>query len=110
MIETSQESIQVFKDILHLKSRLDLEKLPKLGSKIENGYKLIRQLYQTPITDAKFVTTFFGISPSTANRFINQLVELEILSELTGYKRNRKYIFKEYFDIFQRRNTNAQIK
>lgn len=107
VIETSKESIQVFKDILNLKSRIDLEKLPKLGSKIENGHKLIRHLYQKPVTDAKFAATYLEVSPSTANRYINQLVELEILSELTGYKRNRKFIFKEYFDIFQRRDTNV---
>ena len=107
IIETSKGSIQVFKDIISLKGKIELEKLPKLGSKVEKSHKLIKQLFQVPITDAKFVAIFLEISPSTANRFINQLVELGILEELTGYKRNRKYIFKEYFDIFQRESTNA---
>jgi len=107
IIETSKASIQVFKDILSLKERIESEKLPKLGSKIENGQKLIKQLYQIPITDVKSVASFLEISQSTANRFINNLVELGILEELTGYKRNRKFIFKEYFDIFQRESTNT---
>lgn len=107
VIETSKESIQVFKDIIALKSKIDIEKLPTLGSKIENGHKLINQLYQTPITDAKFVSEFLQISPSTSNRLIKQFVDLDILIELTGYKRNRKFIFKEYFDIFQRKNNNG---
>lgn len=109
VIETSKESIQVFKDIIALKSKIDNEKLPTLGSKIENGHRLINQLYQTPITDAKFVSEFLQISPSTANRLIKQFVDLDILIELTGYKRNRKFIFKEYFDIFQRKNTDGNI-
>jgi len=107
VIETSKESIQVFKDIIALKNNIELEKLPKLGSKIENGHLLLKHLYQVPITDSKFVSAFLKISPSTANRLINQFIELEILTELTGYKRNRKYIFKDYFNIFQRENTNA---
>lgn len=107
VIETSKESIQVFKDIIALKSKIDIEKLPTLGSKIENGHKLINRLYQTPITDAKFVSEFLQISPSTSNRLIKQFVDLDILIELTGYKRNRKFIFKEYFDIFQRKNNNG---
>ena len=107
VIETSKESIQVFKDIISLKSKIDIEKLPTLGSKIENGHRLINQLYQTPITDSKFVSEFLQISPSTANRLINQFIDLDILIELTGYKRNRKFIFKEYFEIFQRKNTNG---
>jgi len=107
VIETSKESIQVFKDIIALKNNIELEKLPKLGSKIENGHLLLKHLYQVPITDSKFVSALLKISPSTANRLINQFIELEILTELTGYKRNRKYIFKDYFNIFQRENTNA---
>ncbi len=109
VIETSKESIQVFKDIIALKSKIDNDKLPTLGSKIENGHRLINQLYQTPITDAKFVSELLQISPSTANRLIKQFVDLDILIELTGYKRNRKFIFKAYFDIFQRKNTNGSI-
>ena len=107
VIETSKSSIQVFKDILSLKERIELEKLPKLGSKIENGQKMIKQLYQKPITDAKSVASFLEISQSTANRFINNLVELGVLEELTGYKRNRKFIFKEYFNLFQGESTHA---
>jgi Fic family protein len=103
VIETSKESIQVFKDIIALKSKIDIDKLPTLGSKIDNGHRLVNQLYQTPITDAKFVSEFLKISPSTANRLIKQFIDLDILVELTGYKRNRKFIFKEYFDIFQRK-------
>ena len=71
-------------------------------SGLENGQQLIKQLYQVPITDAKQVAQLLEISPSTANRLIKELIDLKILSELTGYKRNRKFIFKEYFKIFQR--------
>lgn len=106
VIETSKASIQVFKDIIALKSKIELEKLPKLGSKIEKGHKLLNHLFQIPITDAKSVSELLLVAPSTANRLINQLIDLEILTELTGYKRNRKFIFKEYFDIFQTKNTN----
>lgn len=110
VIETSKESIQVFKDIIELKKVIALDKLPKLGSKIENGHLLLKHLFQIPITDSKFVSTYLQIAPSTANRLINQFIELGILTELTGYKRNRKYMFNEYFNIFQRGNTNANSK
>lgn len=104
VIETSKESIQVFKDIIALKTEIETNRLPKLGSRIENAQQLIKQLFQIPITDAKQVSELLGISPSTANRLINELIELKILSELTGYKRNRKYMFTEYFTIFKRKN------
>ncbi|MAD29615.1 MAG: cell filamentation protein Fic [Flavobacteriaceae bacterium] len=100
VIETSKESIQVFKDIIKLKNNIETERLPKLGSKIENGQLLMKQLFQIPITDSKQVSDLLNISASTANRLIKDLIDLEILSELTGYKRNRKFMFKEYFKIF----------
>ena len=100
VIQTSKESIQVFKDIIDLKNNIETERLPKLGSKIENGQLLMKQLFQIPITDSKQVSELLKISASTANRLIKDLIDLEILTELTGYKRNRKFMFKEYFKIF----------
>ena len=101
VIETSKESIQVFKDIIALKNKLETEKLPTLGKKAEKAHILLRHLYQSPIIDGKSANKILATPPSTSNRLISQLIELGILYELTGYKRNRKYIFKEYFDIFQ---------
>lgn len=106
VIETSKESIQVFKDIITLMKDIETKRLPKLGSRIENARQLLKQLFQIPITDSKQVSELLGISPSTANRLIKELIELEILSESTGYKRNRKYIFTEYFKIFHKEKTD----
>jgi Fic family protein len=41
-----------------------------------------------------------GVHLSTANRMITDLEKLNILKELTGYKRNRNYIFDAYVKIF----------
>ncbi len=109
VIETSKESIQVFKDIITLKTDIETNRLPKLGSKIEKAQQLLKHLYQVPITDSKQVAKILEVSPSTANRLINEMIELGILSELTGYKRNRKYMFTEYFRIFyQEQNDENQ--
>lgn len=100
VIETSKESIQVFKDIIALKTDIETKRLPTLGSKIEKAQTLLKHLFQVPITDSKQVAELLQISPSTANRLINDLIQLEILTELTGYKRNRKFMFEAYFKIF----------
>jgi len=106
VIETSKESIQVFKDVIALKTDIETNRLPKLGSKIKNAQQLLKQLFQVPITDSKQVSELLKISPSTANRLLQELIKVEILSELTGYKRNRKYMFTEYFRIFQQGKTD----
>jgi Fic family protein len=106
VIETSKESIQVFKDIIKLKMDLETNRLPRLGSKIDKAQQLLLHLYQIPIIDSKQVVKLLNISPSTANRLISEMSELGILHEMTGYKRNRKYIFTEYFRIFNQERTD----
>jgi Fic family protein len=106
VIETSKESIQVFKDIIKLKTDLETDRLPRLGSKIDKAQQLLLHLYQIPIIDSKQVVKLLNISPSTANRLISEMSELGILHEMTGYKRNRKYIFTEYFRIFNQERTD----
>jgi Fic family protein len=100
IIETSKNSIQVFKDVLKLKEDIEINRLPRLGNKIENGQKLFIYLFQNPIVDIKEIEKFLEVSNSTASRLVNSFLKLEILSELTGYKRNRKFMFKEYVTLF----------
>ena len=100
VIETSKDSIQVFKDIISLKNDIEANRLPKLGSKMENAQRLLKTLFQIPITDSKSVSKLLKISPATANRLIKELMNQKILIELTGYKRNKIYMFEEYFNIF----------
>ncbi|MGB3851327.1 MAG: Fic family protein, partial [Tunicatimonas sp.] len=101
--ETAQSSIGVFQKILALKQKIDTTVLPQLGSKerIANGFTLLNHLYRSPIIDAKEVSQVLNVAASTANRLIKDLVTLKVLHELTGYRRNRKFIFQEYFSIFQ---------
>ena len=46
------------------------------------------------------VAELLEVHASTANRLINDLVQLGILEELTGFKRNRIFTFQAYIDLF----------
>ncbi len=100
VIETSKSSIQVFKDIIQLKADIENNKIPKMGSKAEKGIQLLRILFQNPITTSKKLVGELSIAPSTANRLLTEFENLGIIKEYTGFKRNRKYIFKDYFELF----------
>ena len=102
IIETASSSINVFKKIIILREKTEIEKISKMGSKSKRGLILIKSLYQNPITDSNSVCFLLDIAPSTANRLIIDFQRDGILEELTGFKRNRKYIFREYFNIFQK--------
>ncbi len=106
VIETSKSSIQVFKDIIKLKAEIENNKFPKLGSKTEKGIQILNILFENPIITANRLVEEMKIAHSTANRLLSDFEKLNIIEEYTGFKRNRKFIFKEYFEIFNKGNND----
>jgi Fic family protein len=65
----------------------------------------MRYLYKKPVIDAKTVGRYLDVAPNTAGAFIADLVEQGVLSEMTGQRRNRLYLFHEYIELFSRENS-----
>ncbi|MBL8005141.1 MAG: Fic family protein [Candidatus Kapabacteria bacterium] len=101
IIETAKNSITTFQNIIELRERIEREILPTLGRKQKDCLKLINALYKQPVMDSNAIATILDVHLSTANRMIKDLESKEILTELTGYKRNRIFAFTPYIDIFQ---------
>jgi Fic family protein len=103
--ETAQQSIQVFKDILALKERLEREVLPRFSTRRQaNAQQLIKTLYQQPVIDIKAATQLLTVETNTATYLINDLVKYGVLEEMTGKRRNRIFWFKEYMKIFRKKD------
>jgi Fic family protein len=100
VIDTAKKSIKSFKNIIKLRDDIELNRLILLGRKQADGKRLIDLLYKNPVVDSKAVANTLNIHSSTANRLIKDFEKLNILTELTGYKRNRMYAFYEYIRIF----------
>ena len=104
--ETAASSIQVFKDILALKERIERENLPTFHVRRQaNAQALMRWLYQSPVINIKTATQRLGTQTNTAAALIDDFVKLGILRELTGGKRNRLFIFDGYVRLFVRGST-----
>lgn len=101
MCETAEKSINVFKDILALKEKLERAILPKFHvRRQENVQKLMEYLYQQPVINIKDVSESLNIQKGTANKLVADFTKLEILREMTGRKRNKIYIFNDYVKLF----------
>jgi len=101
--ETAESSIQVFKDTLRLKERLEREVLPRFSTRRqENAQTLMQYLYKVPVLDIKRVSNLLGLKPNTAATLVNDFVKYGVLYELTGKQRNRIFLFRDYFMIFKR--------
>lgn len=101
-IQTSENSIDTFKQIINLRQRIESEHLVRLGKRAENASRLMRCLYQQPVVTAQYIVQMLSVDTSTASRLITEFVRLGILQEVTGFKRNRLFYFQEYLDLFHR--------
>lgn len=101
IIETSEKGISTFKKILSLKERIEDELLPVLGKKLPTAKQLMKYLYRKPVVSVQEIKEELKVSLPTANSLIADLVKLKILTEKTGFKRNREFEFTEYLNLFK---------
>lgn len=100
VLETSQSSIEKFKQIIKIKESSE-KKLLNLGKRGKLGQELLNLLYSNIIIDTNLVVKELNLTYPRANRIINDFIKLGILEELNKDKlRNKKYFFKEYMLLF----------
>jgi len=101
VIETSNNSINTFKNIIKLKKDLEENKIVTLGKKLPTAKKLLSFLFKKPLIIVQEVQEVLSISKPTANALIEDFEKLNIITEKTGYKRNREFEFTDYLMIFK---------
>lgn len=98
--QTSENSIQTFKSIIALREQCESNILT-LGKKTKLAKEFLHYLYAEPIVDSQDVVNRFSIGLAAALRLIEDFVRLDILREITGYKRNRIFVFSKYIGLFE---------
>ncbi len=58
-------------------------------------------LYSQPINVIQSIAAALNVSAPTVLRLLNDFVRLEILVELTGFKRNRVFAFEQFLKLFR---------
>jgi len=103
VVETAKNSIQVFRDILSLKEKLEREVLPHFSARRQqNAQAVMAHLYQEPMVTVKGVSELLNTSTNTAAALVNDLVKYGVLEVLAKRQRNRIFWFREYIAIFDR--------
>lgn len=99
--QTSENSIQTFKEIIKLRQEIEQHSILTLGKKTKLAQQFINYLYSNPVVDSKSVASALSINSSTAFRLIEDLIKLNILKEMTGLRRNRIFSFTRYIQLFE---------
>ncbi|AUS05591.1 Fic family protein [Pseudotamlana carrageenivorans] len=100
VIETAKSGINTFDSILKLQKEVE-HKLQALGSRSHNAQLILNHLYQRPIINAQKAKELTSLSSPSVYKLIEELEKLEILTEITGGKRGKIYLFKDYSNLFK---------
>jgi Fic family protein len=100
VIEVSGEAADTARRILQLREQHRSAITTQLGRAAGNGLKVLESLFDRPIVAVGDVQKMIGTTYAAANSLVARLVTLGILSEMTGYARNRRFRYAPYIALF----------
>jgi len=101
VIATAQKGKKTFQDILELQKNSEA-KVVCMGRRAKNAHRLLNFLYRSPAVKTGDIMKELKISQVSADKLIKAFQKAGILEEVTGFRRNRLFHFKAYFDLFLR--------
>lgn len=96
--ETAEEATNTARAIVRLREdhRIQIQQ-QGLGM---NGLRLHDLLFHYPMVNVRFLEERLGVAFITANRLVKQFEALGLLVEVTGGKRNRRFLYSSYMNLF----------
>lgn len=101
IIETSGKGKETFQEILTLRQEMDTLIL-SYGKRVMNARNLINHLYKKPAITVNQAAEELSVSHQTASTLLKSLVKDGVLHEISGYERNRMFVFARYLALFQK--------
>jgi Fic family protein len=99
--EVANQATQTVAAILRLREDYRARITERLGRAAGNGHRILEKLFDHPIVTVATVRKWLDITPAGANQLVNRLVDIGVLSEITGYARNRRFRFEPYVQLFE---------
>ncbi len=98
---TSDNAVDTVRRINEMRNS-DLEKVIKKGVSKEKSIILFNHLYRSPYVNIKSVEKLTASKNPTAIGIVNNFVDLDILKEVTGKKRNKVFVYDRYLKMFEK--------
>ncbi|MCK9538072.1 MAG: Fic family protein [Dokdonella sp.] len=96
----SREATETARRILALREDHRARVTAGLGRAAGDGHRVLEHLYQRPIVSVAHVQELTGTTCTAANNLVSRLVELGVLMEATGYRRNRLFRYQAHIELF----------
>ena len=102
VLQTAEIGVLTLNRIIDLKTSIEKKKIMTMGRRINQGNTLLQALFTQPTVTIKDVQEVTGLSPKAANDLVQVFLNTGILTETTGYQRNRIFRFEEYLELFRK--------
>ncbi len=100
IVGVSVEAAATARRILELREQHRRAIAEHLGRAAGNGHRVLEQLYEQPIVSVTDVQHLLGTTFAGANQIVQRLVDLTILTEITGQARHRRFRYDAYVRLF----------
>jgi Fic family protein len=100
VVETATKSGETLRKIIALKGEIEKERILAMGKRSKQALDLFHGLFRKPLISVRDAQELTGLTPKAANDLVQAFAERRILTETTGYRRNRVFLFADYMELF----------
>lgn len=97
--EVAEEASVVARNIVGLREEHREIVRRAFRSRAARALQLLESLYERPILTVPYVSDLTGLTFSNANGLVKGLTEVGILEEMTGHRRNRRFMYTPYLAL-----------
>jgi Fic family protein len=98
--ETSEEATETARRIVQMREEHRQRIQEKLGLGTRNALTLLESLYWQPVISVQHAMRATDLAFPNANTLVSRMQEIELLHEVTGQKRNRRFVYAPYLALF----------
>lgn len=103
----AEEATETAQRIVQLREQMREKIGAALGRRSGNGLRLLDHLFERPIVSVKSVQEILGLSQPAAAALVRRLEDVGVLRETTGRRRNRRFSFGYYLELFREREERS---
>ena len=103
----ADEAWEVSRRIVDLRETHRDEIIRKFGRASGGALRVLEHLFRNPIVQVKDIQDLLGTTHTSANSLVGNFERAEILTEITGQKRNRRFAYDPYMGTFPRLGSYA---
>ena len=100
VVSVSREAARTAAAILRMREEFRARITEGLGRAAANGQRVMDRLFDHPIVNVATVREWLDLTPAGANQIVSRLEGIGLLREITGYARNRRFVFEPYLRLF----------